>query len=58
MDIVKPNKTGMYQFQWRVIFEDGLYQLQRFSKAYRTWMTVQSSFDENEIVKLYNQIEA
>jgi hypothetical protein len=57
MKIIRDIKLGLYNFQWRVILEDNLYQLQRFSKEYNTWFSVKSSLDENQIIKMYDQLE-
>ena len=57
-NIIKQVKTGLYNFKWRIIFEDNLYQLQRFSKEYNTWLTVKSSENQELIIKMYNEIES
>jgi len=54
--IIKESKIATYGFNWRVIFEDDLYQLQRFSKEYRTWFTVKHSLNENEVIKMYDEL--
>lgn len=57
-NIIKQVKPGLYNFKWRVIFEDSLYQLQRFSKEYNTWFTVKFSESQELIVKMYNEIKS
>ena len=57
MKIIREPKKASYGFLWRVILEDNLYQLQRYSKEYRTWMSVNHFETEDEPVKLYNQLE-
>jgi hypothetical protein len=54
--IIRDSKTADYGFQWRVVFEDGTYQLQRLSKEYKTWIGVKHSLDENEVIKMYDRL--
>ena len=57
MLIIKEPKLSTYHFLWRVILEDGLYQLQRYSKEYSTWVSVNHCQTEEEPIKLYDQLE-
>ena len=57
MDIIRDNKTGLYGFIWRITLNDGLYELQRYSTEYKTWLTVQSRENSEELVELYNNLE-
>jgi len=56
-DVICPPKEGFYGFNWRVIFEDMMYELQRYSPEYRTWFTVQASRELDPIRDTYNRIE-
>jgi len=57
INIIKQVKTGLYNFKWRVIFEDNLYKLERFSKEYNTWLIVKSSESQESIIKMYDEIK-
>jgi len=54
--LIKFSKTAKYGFIWRVIFEDNLYQIQRFSPEYRTWFTTKYSSNEDELIKMYDDL--
>ena len=58
MKIICEPKKGMYGFIWRIVFEDDLYQLQRFSKEYNTWFSVNHHQTIDEPLRLYNQVES
>ena len=57
MDIIKDIKYGLYGFMWRIILEDGLYQLQRYSKEYSCWISVRSLLECDPLIKQYNELE-
>jgi len=59
--IIKNKKIGSYGFIWRVVMdyngESKLYKLQRFSKEYGTWFDVKVSQNDQELIKMYNDLK-
>jgi hypothetical protein len=58
MIIIRDNKIGLYGFVWRIITEDGLFELQRYSEEYKTWFCVQSSLESDRLIKLYDDLKS
>ena len=58
MDIIRDTKKGLYGFMWRIILEEGLYQLQRYSKEYSCWISVRSLLESEPLIRQYNELES
>ena len=55
--IIKNPKTVAYGFQWRVVFSENLYILQRYSNEYKTWLPVKYLVNEKEAIKMYDRLQ-